>query len=671
MGSLIKINEEIFLNRDLSWLDFNERVLLEAENAAVPLLERINFLSIYSSNLDEFYRVRVPVIMAINTFDPKNEHQSVYDQVKRKIQQQQERYGAIIRNGIIPALAKQHVQWVYNAAVPAALEEQLRDIYFNEILACIHTVKTGLTDTGFFAENNALYQVVILTDHKGQEKIAFVNIPSDVLPRFYALTYDGIRYVIFIEDIIKHHLPYLFPGEHISGVYNVKVTRDAEMKLEEEVDADMVVMIEKELAKRDFGFATRLLCQPGIPLRYLYRIIYALKLEKALIVMGGVYHNLKDLSRFSVENDVLKYPLWPAIQAVKVPPFSSLLEEISKNDLLVHVPYESFKVVLRFFNEAAQDPDVEAISCTLYRVANPSRIVQALINAAKNGKKVGVMLELKARFDEANNIKWARQLKAAGVSIFYSSISFKVHAKIALVKRRSGHNTPYLGLLATGNMNETTAKFYTDHILLTAHQPMLKELALLFSFLAKKKKKPAAEDFIPFSHLLVAQFNLQSQFLALIDREIAHAKKGLRAEIRIKLNNLEERVFISKLYEASRAGVIIKLLVRSICCLVPGIAGQSENITVKRIVGRYLEHGRVFIFNNNGAEEVYMGSADWMNRNIYNRIEVCFPIYDPQLKKSLINLMTLQLNDAIENPQEAIYKFLGKQPEKQYDEEIL
>ncbi|MDO7742777.1 MAG: polyphosphate kinase 1, partial [Pedobacter sp.] len=264
---------------------------------------------------------------------------------------------------------------------------------------------------------------------------------------------------------------------------------------------------------------------------------------------------------------------------------------------------------------------------------------------ARNGKRATVMVELKARFDEANNIKWASQMKMAGVKIIYSKNDLKVHAKVALVKRTVRDQTSYLGLLATGNLNESTAKFYTDHVLLTAHQPMLLELQQLFGFLSKKKKKPLLEDAINFEHLLVAQFNLQQKFISLIEREIENAKAGKTAAIRIKLNNLEEKVLISKLYDASVAGVKVELLVRSVCCLIPGVEGQSENITVRRIVDRYLEHGRVFIFHNDGDKEVFMGSADWMNRNIYGRIEVCFPIYAEDLKNRLMEILDLQFND--------------------------
>jgi polyphosphate kinase len=290
---------------------------------------------------------------------------------------------------------------------------------------------------------------------------------------------------------------------------------------------------------------------------------------------------------------------------------------------------------------------VEEIYITLYRVASNSRIVKALISAAKNGKRVQVMVELKARFDEENNLKWAKKMKNAGVKIIYSITSLKVHAKVALIKTRSGNRMVYSGLLATGNFNESTAKFYTDHILFTFNQNLLREMELLFIFLSKREK-PSAASPVNFKHLLVAQFNLQSKFIELIDREIGFAQQGLPASLTLKMNNLEERVLISKLYEASQTGVKISLIIRSICCLIPGVKGMSENITIRRIVDRYLEHGRAFIFHNNGNPEVYLGSADWMNRNIYHRIEVCFPVYDEAIKSQVMAIVDLQLADNVQ-----------------------
>ena len=634
-----------FFNRDLSWLSFNERVLLEAESPNVPLLERIKFLSIYSSNLDEFYRVRMPVLMAIDNFDESSGLENAYFKATFLINQQQERFGHILKNDILPGLLKENIHWLYNEPIPERIEEEVSGLFFNEVLAFIGLYSVEQDSGAFFAENNKLYQAVILSNAAGVERLELITIPSDVLPRLYAVDSKEGKYIVFLDDIIKHNLAYLFPDEKIAGVFNIKITRNAELNIKDELEEDITAALEKELKNRDLGFATRFLCQPDIPLRYLYRMIYTLNLSKASVVQGGFYHNLKDLGGFPLNDAELSYPKWPAHTCLRIPKGETLFSEIAKRDIMVHVPYQKYDAVLRFFNEAANDSFVEEIYVTLYRVADHSKIVNALMTAARNGKRVTVMVELKARFDEANNIKWASQMKMAGVKIIYSKNDLKVHAKVALVKRTVRDQTSYLGLLATGNLNESTAKFYTDHVLLTAHQPMLLELQQLFGFLSKKKKKPLLEDAINFEHLLVAQFNLQQRFLWLIDREIEHAKAGKTACIRIKLNNLEEKVLISKLYDASVAGVKVELLVRSVCCLVPGVEGQSENITVRRIVDRYLEHGRIFVFHNDGDKEVFMGSADWMNRNIYGRIEVCFPVYASDLKNRLMEILDLQFND--------------------------
>lgn len=626
----------VFFNRDLSWLSFNERVLMEAARPAVPILERIKFLSIYSSNLDEFYRVRMPVVM----WD--------YELANHKVGQQQQMFGEIISKQILPALAAENIHWLYNEPIPEQISAQVSDLFFNEILAYIHSVCIDNDLTSFFAENNKLYQVVILRNTEGHERMELINIPSEATQRLYAIPSGAQEYVVFLEDIIKHNLSYLFPNDSIHGVFNLKITRTAALKIGTDYDEDMTIALEKQLEARDYGFATRFLHEPGIPLRNLYRMIHALNLQKAAVVAGGTYHNLKELNSFPLDDKRFGYPKWPASVAERISEHDTLFSHILRKDILINVPYQNYDAVLRFFNEAANDVQVTEIFVTLYRVASNSRIVNALMTAAKNGKKVVVLVELKARFDEANNIKWAKQMKAAGVRIVYSNLDLKVHAKVGLVKRTIDGQTQYLGLLATGNLNESTARFYTDHILLTAHQPMLSELEALFGFLSKKKKAPAEEDQITFSHLLVAKFNLQNAFLDLIQREIDHAKQDLPAGITIKLNNLEEQVLISKLYEASQAGVKIQLIIRGICCLIPGQPGLSENITVRRIVDRFLEHGRIFIFQNHDAEEIYMGSADWMNRNIYSRIEVCFPLYDADLKRVIKEIITLQLKDNVQ-----------------------
>ncbi|MDR6943480.1 polyphosphate kinase 1 [Mucilaginibacter pocheonensis] len=638
-----------FFDRDLSWLLFNERILMEAEKEDLPVMERVNFLSIYSSNLDEFYRVRMPVILALHKLSKHNrqEKEDVLLDAQRLIEHQLQKFGQIFTGRLIPLLKDNNINLLFNEPLPAAVKDKVRDYFFSQVMAFLQPVDLSETGKNFFPENNKLYFLVNLGLNSGRERTVLLNIPSNQLPRFYSVAANDQQYIIFLDDIIRYNLDRLFTNEEVNGCYSFKITRDAELDLKDEYQGDLSEQIEKQLLKRDMGMATRFLHQPDIPLRTLHLITEKLGLHGSSIVEGGIYHNLKDLMGLPVNLPGLRYSRWQPIPNKEWIGEESLFDRVSKQDCIVHTPYQSYNSVLRFFNEAAIDADVQEIFVTLYRVASDSRIVNALISAARNGKKVKVMVELKARFDEANNIKWAKKMKEAGVGIIYSDKALKVHAKVALVKRLVNDRIKYTGLLATGNFNESTAAFYTDHILMTANPLMLREMELLFIFLAKKAKTSDGYP-IEFKHLLVAQFNLQQRFMELVDREIANAGQGLPAAVTIKLNNLEERKLISKLYEASQAGVKVSLIVRSICCIIPGIKGMSENITVHRIVDRYLEHGRIFIFNNNNNPEVFLGSADWMNRNIYRRIEVCFPIYDQKIREEVLSIVDIQLADNVQ-----------------------
>ena len=641
-----------FFNRDLSWLLFNERVMMEAANGQVPLLERLKFLSIFSSNLDEFYRVRMPVLHALkkiseddNTPIDADEQSTILQWAIDKINTQQAKFGSILREQLIPQFKKLGVHLLYNEPFPDAVKKETTEYFLAEVLSFLQPVDLH-DEKQFFPGNNKLYFVVHLLNDAGKDKIMLLNIPSDELPRFTTIKTAEGTYIVFLDDVVRYNLDKVF-NTAIQGCYSIKVTRDAELDLKDEYPGDISDQIEKQLKKRDFGLATRFLHQAGIPLRILQLVIHQFDLKDANITEGGVYHNLKDFFSLNISLSGISYESWPGINPEKITFTPNLSTQIKEKDFLISTPYQSYHPVLRFFNEAAINPDVTEIYVTLYRVASNSKIVNALISAAQNGKKVQVVIELKARFDEANNLQWAKKMKNAGVDIIYSITALKVHAKVALVKTREGDRMAYSGLLATGNFNEQTARFYTDHILFTSNPGLLREMELLFMFLSKRKK-PSADDQINFNNLLVAQFNLQTRFLELIDREISYAKQGLSASIILKMNNLEEKVLIDKLYEASQAGVKISLIVRSICCLIPGVTGLSENITVRRIVDRYLEHGRAFVFNNNNNPEVYLGSADWMNRNIYNRIEVCFPIYDEQIKTEVLTIINLQLNDNVQ-----------------------
>ena len=652
-----------YLDRDLSWISFNERVLQEAADAEVPLMERIRFLSIYSSNLDEFYRVRMPVLMILGATE-------IYTEAGTAIKRQLELFGSILAGRLIPGLMENSIDLVYNRDLPPAVRKQATAYFFSTIAAFLRIIRLD-TDEDFFPENNKLYIAVFLRSGT-QDEIAVLNIPSDELPRFYTVQTAGVRYILLIDDLIKAQLPFLFPGLTVTGAYNIKITRDAELDLQDEYQGDLADEIEKQLRKRDQGLATRFLFPSGLPFGFLQRLIRHFNLFHANLVEGGNYHNLKDLSALPVADAALQYVPWPPLEQDFASGPGSLFDAIGERDRLVHPPYHSYDAVLRFFCESATDPTVEEIFVTLYRVASHSLIVHALMTAAANGKSVTVFVELKARFDEENNIRWAKKMKAVGVKIIYSIPGLKVHAKVALVKRRRAGRMQYFGLLSTGNLNESTARFYTDHVLLTARPELLRELELLFIFLTRRRK-PDRPDLIPFQQLLVSSFNLLARFTGLIDREIGHARERRPAHIRIKLNNLEERMLIDKLYEASRAGVQVDLIIRGISCLIPGVPGQSERIRVRRIVDRYLEHGRIFVFHNNGDEEVFLGSSDWMDRNIYRRIEVCFPLYDPAAKREILRLMALQWAPEAGGgpvsaagpggapppaPQEAIYQFL-------------
>lgn len=634
----------LFYDRDLSWLSFNDRVLMEAERETVPLMERIRFLAIYSSNLDEFYRVRMPALMALKGLSRQVESKAfkkLLTRINLKIHEQQVRFGRIIENRILKTLALHRIKLLYNDQIPAEIVAPLKHYFIHSVATYIHIV--DITDGApFFPQNNKLYFVVTVKSSANNNRIYIINIPSDSLSRFVTLQHQDIQYFIFLDDIVRLNLPTIFLDHSIIAAHSFKITRNAELDLQDEFTGNLAKKIEKKIRERDFGLATRFLFEPGIPLKTLEIMKHRLNLIGAHFIEGGKYHNLKNLFELPLKDSKFQYEDWPQL-SFKIRK-DSLFNEINSGDILFHTPYHHYDTVLRFFNEASIDIAVKKIYVTLYRVANDSRIVNALISAAQNGKKVIVFVELKARFDEANNLKWAKKMKAAGVRIIESIPGLKVHAKMALVKRTSGKKINLIGLLSTGNFNENTAPYYTDHILMTSHEPMLLEVERLFLFLKKRKKHPA-QDKLHFKHLLVGQFNLQPGFLELINREIANAKKGLHASIIIKFNNLEDKILIAKLYEASQAGVKIVLIVRSICCLVPGLKGTSDNIFVKRIVDRYLEHGRVFIFNNNNDPVVLLGSADWMNRNIYRRIEVCFTLYNTELKSQIMKIIDLQIQD--------------------------
>jgi polyphosphate kinase len=646
----------VYLNRDLSWLSFNHRVLKEATDKSVPLYSRISFLSIFSSNLDEFFRVRMPAIFAFTSIKGKKTNlredypKDLVYLVHTTIQEQLEEFGKILSEEILPELKSHNICLYYGDRVKHEHKDVVREYFLSKVLSFLQPVILKPENPAeVFLENNALYFIVDIeaAEQPGTHTYALLNIPSSNLPRFTELPKIGNDfYLLFLDDVIRENLQEVFPRFIIHGAYSIKLTRDAEMVLEDEFTGDIAEKIEKQLEKREIGHSTRFLYQGSTPetVKDFIKNYFGLRDEE--MVEGGRYHNLKDLGNLpNPSAEKLKYPDWPPVHHPGFHNHRSIFQSISEEEKVLHLPYHNYNYILRFFNEAAIDPYVKEIYVTLYRVAADSHIVNALMSAARNGKKVTVFVELKARFDEANNLKWSKKMKAAGVKIINSIPGLKVHAKLALVKRHSPETgTQHYSFMATGNFNEATGRFYTDHVFFTSSDEMSSELEIVFNYL-QSRKQPRDFGKIHFRHLLVSQFNMIENFSALIDREIDNARKGLPAAITIKLNNLQERNMIAKLYDASNAGVRVTLLVRSICCLAPGIRGQSENITVHRIVDRYLEHARVFVFHNNGNQEYFMGSADWMNRNLHSRIEVCFPVYNKQLCSEIEEILNLQIKD--------------------------
>lgn len=647
----------MYHNRDISWLGFNHRVLQEAADPTVPLLERVKFLSIFSSNMDEFFRVRYPVISLYSQLKNKTLNklnQAIDKKIAEKVQaiisQQLEEFGSIINEQVLPKLESSGIVLYYNRSVPGIFASQVRELFFSRVLAFIQPIFIDKPfQQNFFPGNNKLYFFVLLKK-EGSDVLshAIINIPADKLSRFFKLETDNDEHhIVFLDDIIRENMNCVFTGFTIHACYSFKITRDSELYLDEEgIGKDILKELEKRLVKRDLGSPTRFLYEKGMPMSIQQFLASSLGVKQEELYEGGRYHNLSDLIALPVKKKELEYPSMKQLKPIGLEYCGDIFRQIDGKDLLLHFPYESYSPVLAFFNQAAIDPDVESIYVTLYRVASESHIVNALISAAKNKKQVQVFVELKARFDEANNIKWSKEMVKAGVKIIYSIPLIKVHSKIALIRKKTNKGVKGYAYVGTGNFNETTARFYTDHALFTARDEVIKDLQHLFTIL-EKEKRPQKNAINEFNHLLVSQYNMVPSFEEEIMKQIKKKKKDQEAIIRIKINNLEDIYMIDLLYKASKAGVKVQLLVRSICCIVPGKENLSENIEVKRIVGQFLEHSRIFIFGSGNESKVYMGSADWMTRNLQHRIEVCIPVIDELLKNDLTNYFEIQWSDTV------------------------
>ena len=635
------LNTPKFYNRDLSWLRFNHRVLQEAADKRNPLYERIKFLAIYSSNLDEFFEVRISDIRQIKQLDKKlrkkliTKPNRLLKEIKKQIDKQGDELGHIFRNQIIPELEQHNIDIVSYKDFDTN-QKVFALNYFKRHLKDLVTIKTGFhsREDSLFLENEKLYLVAL----NKSDDVVCLNIP-DSTPRFIEFPVSNGRFkIVFLDDIIK----YFLLNKYNMHFYSVKVSRDAQLYIEDEYSGTLVDKIKSSLSKRDTGQITRTIIEYGMPDSILNVFSQALDINETDIVRGGQRHNLKDL--FTFPNPTNKNLSVKELKPKKVKAlskFDSLFDAIDKKDRLLYFPYESFKDVVKLVKEAAEDKYVQTIKMTLYRVSKDSSIAQALLNALKNKKKVVVFIETKARFDEANNIRWGKILEENGAKVLYSYPNIKVHSKILYIERFKSSELKTYGYIGTGNFNEKTAKIYTDFGLMTARKGLTEELAQVFEVLERNIIVPKAKK------LLISPFNSRVKFTSFIEREIEHAKQGKKAYITLKMNSLQDEDLINLLYKASNAGVKISILVRGICCLIPGVKKQSENITVTSIVDRFLEHTRVFIFANNGNEKMYMGSADWMTRNIDHRIEVITPILDADCYAKIKQTIELQLNDTV------------------------
>ncbi|MDB5062339.1 MAG: polyphosphate kinase 1 [Mucilaginibacter sp.] len=635
------------INREISWLYFNDRVLQEAADPTVPLIERIKFLAIFSSNLDEFYRVRVATLSRLTNLNEKAKEILGYNpkklltQIKNIVVKQEQKFNNLYENIIVKELAEEKIFLLNDKQLNVTRGTFVKNFFRERLLSTL--VPIMLDDNLPLPElrDRAIYFFVKLTKNK-KSRFALIEFP-DNLSRFLVLPdTHNLKFIILLDDIIRYSLEdifFIFDHDNIEA-YSLQLTRDAELDLDKEVSVKFIDSLAKSLQKRRKGKPMRLLYDKEMPLDMLSYLVKKMKVGGENLIPGNRYHNFKNFISFpNVGRADLQYNKNIPLPVNGLSFGKSLMSMIAKKDFLISTPYQSFDYIIHFLREAAIDPKVKEISITVYRLAENSKIIHALINAAKNGKKVNCLVELRARFDESNNIYWSNRLEEEGVNVLYGIDGYKVHSKICLVTRMEKGKPFHYGCLSTGNYNEQTATLYADHTLLTANKNITTDLVYIFRAL---NKSLLPKDL---KHLVVSPIDSRPAIYKLIDNEIKNAKAGKDAYMILKMNSLADEELIAKLYQASNTGVKIKMIIRGMCCLIPGVKGYSENIEVISIVDKYLEHARVHIYGNGGKELMYLTSADFMTRNIDNRVEVGFPVHDEDLRKEIRDIINIQLND--------------------------
>ncbi|WP_412560723.1 polyphosphate kinase 1 [Winogradskyella sp. MIT101101] len=644
-------DKNVYINRELSWLQFNARVLQEAADKDVPLIERLRFLGIFSNNLDEFFKVRYATVKRI--FDAGKGGKSELGGIKAeelleeitKVVIDQQSESVEILNEIEQELEKENIFIINETEIDAEQHNFIKNYYYQEISPALVVIVLNEDIDLPELKDSAGYLSVKMSNLNRPDQYALIEI-SKTMDRFIVLPSKGdANYIITVDDVIRHFLNEIFnifDYETISA-HMIKITRDGELDFDSDLSKSFIDKLSASVKDRQSGDPVRFVHDKNIDSDTLNFLLDRMSIDKKdSIIPGGRYHNRRDYMDFpSLGRTDLLYERIVPLPVKGLSFEESIFKTIAKKDYLIYTPYHTFSYIVKFLREAALDPKVRTIKITIYRLAQISHVASSLINAAKNGKKVTVSIELRARFDEEANINYAEQMQDAGVNMLFGVPGLKVHSKMCVIEREEGDKVVRYGFVSTGNFNESTAKIYTDFTVLTANQKILKDLNKVFNFFEVNYKVNR------YKHIITSPHYTKSKFFALIDKEIENAKNGKPAYLKLKMNSISSYKMVDKLYEASRAGVKIQMIVRGLCCLVPGVKGMSENIEIISIIDKFLEHTRLYIFGNNEDPKIYISSADWMTRNIDNRVEVSCPIYDKDIKVELQELFEICWQDNV------------------------
>ncbi len=643
----------LFTNKEISWLSFNDRVLQEAADPSVPLYERIKFMGIYSSNLDEFFRVRVATLQRLSALGTGAKKLIGIDpdlllkQVQQIVIHQHVKFQAVYQD-IVRQLAREKIYIINEHQLNDEQADFVRAYFHDKVRPRLFPIILDEVEKIPDLIDESIYLAVAINrkNEYPRRKSALIEVPTRLISRFVILPrIRRSRYIILLDDVIRFNLNAIFAMFKYDDIkaYTVKLTRDAELDIADDMAQSLIKKISKGLKQRREGNPVRFIYDVELPDSFLQLFIKQLGLDdKDTLIPGARYHNFKDFMNFpDFGLTHWKYEPIRQLHHRYIKPGSHLFQFLKEKDLLLHYPYQTFDYVIDLLREASIDPQVTSIKFTLYRVAKYSSVVNALINAVKNGKEVVVVLELRARFDEEANIYWANKMKEEGVRVIYGVPGLKVHSKLCLISRKKKGGEAFFAIIGTGNYNENTAQIYSDHSLFTANKKLTREVKRIFDFFENNYKKFSSE------HLIVSPFDLRKKIVRFVKNEIGNAQAGQEAEIFIKVNNLVDTKIIKHLYSASQAGVQVKLIVRSMFSLVPGVPGLSERIQAISIVDKFLEHSRIFVFHNKGSKKVFISSADLMPRNLDRRIEVTCPIYDEEIKKELLTLLDIQWKDNV------------------------